>query len=185
MIDACRTYLAARLQALTLAGGIHPYDPDTIFFDDLPLDFLKEHDYAACCLEVRDASIRDGRLINRQRNAEKTAHSLTRRRYRREVTFRCLLYARCPEELWAGNGLVEQMQQSVAEHKQIAASDGTAIRIDPQDAARPWDSDVELDRKLRRPRMAIIRVQFTGGIQTVETQGLIPSVEIIPLIVSP
>jgi len=185
---ACRTYLTARLEALTLPGGVHPYvagdedHPGNIFFEEIPLDFLKDNDYAACCLQLRDASTRHGKLIAKARNAGKTAYTFTRRRYRREVTYRCLLYVAQAVELWGSGtaGLVEQLQQSIAANKIIAGSDNSAIRIDPQDAARPWDSDVEQQRQLRRPRLAIVRVQFSGGIQVIEEMPIIPSVEIVP-----
>jgi hypothetical protein len=205
VIIACRAYMNARLKEIVLQTGTTPYsdgtlppppegeepDPDAvpparnIFFEDLPLDFLKDNDYAACCLELRDTSFRYGKLIDRKRNAEKTAYTFTRRRFRRELIYRCLLYAKRADDLWGSTGttgLVEQLLQGIANNKVIAASDNSAIRIEAPDTSRPWDTDVEMERKLRRPRLAIVRVQFTGGIQTAETLPLIPSVEIVPLV---
>jgi hypothetical protein len=39
-----------------------------------------------------------------------------------------------------------------------------------------------MDRKLRRPKLAIMRVEFAGGIQKTATQPLITGVEITPSI---
>lgn len=203
MIQGCETFLTARLKELTLLqGDSHPYsdgtlapppegeepDPDAvppaknIFFCELPLDFLKDHDYAACCLPLRDSNKKDGRLIAKERNEEMTEMTLTRRRYSREILYRCLLYAASQDDLWESGGMVEQFYQSIAKHKYIADADNSAIRIVPQDAARPWDAEEELNRKLRRPRLAIVRVQFTGGVQTTTTQPLIQTIEITPKI---
>jgi len=206
MILACRTFLTARLKELLLPDGVtHPYsdgilpppaegeepDPEAvppvrdIFFDELPIDFLKDHDYAACCLDLRDATKKSGRSIAKARNEELTELTVTRRRYDREILFRCLLYALRPDDLWGTasyTGLVEQFYNVIAEHKWIADSDNSAIRVDPQDVARPWDTDEEMDRKLRRPKLAIMRVEFAGGIQKTATQPLITGVEITPSI---
>lgn len=103
--------------------------------------------------------------------------------FTREVMFRCLLYGASADDLWVsagGTGLVEQFLQGVAEHKVIGDSDDSAIRIEPQDCARPWDSGVEMERKLRRPRLAIVRVLFSGGVQTTTTLPIIPDITINP-----
>lgn len=206
MIRTCETFLTARLKELLLSdGATHPYsngilpsppegqepDPDAvpptknIFFGELPLDFLKDNDYAACCLALRDTNKHSGRLIAKERNEAFTEQTLTRRRYDRVILFRCLLYAHQEDDLWGSGsytGLAEQFSQGIANYKCIADSDNSAILIAPQDAVRPWNTGEELNRKLRRPRLAIIRVQFTGGIQTTTTQPLIQSVEITPKI---
>ena len=192
MMHACRAYLTHRLLGLILSDGYTlPYadercaEPRNIFFDELPRDFLKENDYAACCLPLRDASRRFGKLVGKSRSADKTAYALIRRRYTREVTFRCRLYAATAEELWGTAtrpGLVDQFQQGIAEHRQFADRGGSVIKVDPQDTARPWDTATELERKLNRPALALVRVQFSGGIQTVTELPLIPDVTITPLV---
>lgn len=187
MMLACQTFLIARLQELTLRDGYtKPYrsaDPGAnIFFDELPLDFLKDNDFAACCLPLQDRNKKSGRMIARTRNAGNTAYTLTRRRYQRDVMFRCLFYGSA-DTLWGGDvftGMVEQFTQAVANYRVIADADESAIRIEPQDTARPWDSETERDRKLRRPRMAIVRILFVGGLQTTTTIPIIPSVTINP-----
>jgi len=195
MMQACRQYLTARLQELLLQDGVtapfRPADPDTpgdlgtIFFEELPRDFLKDNDYAVCCLPLRDANKRHGKLIARSRTlGDEPQYTLTRRRFSREILFRCLLYGDA-EALWGTEGfkgLADQFSQAIAECRVVADSGNSAIRVEPQDAARPWDSEVEKDRKLRRPRLAIVRVRFDGGIQTTRVQRIIPSVEIIPKI---
>lgn len=195
MILACQTYLNARLTALVLPGthtvpyiAVDPVIPANpvrnIFYDELPLDFLKDHDYAVSCLPLQDRSKRNGKLIAKSRILlPSPIYTLTRRRFNREILFRCLLYAKTADELWgsaSGSGLVEQFQQALADHKLIADSDNSAIKIAPQDTARPWDSGVELERKLRRPRLAIVRVLFTGGLQTTTALPIIPDVTITP-----
>lgn len=192
MMQACRTFLTERLQELLLQDGttapFRPADPDTpgdvgtIFFTELPRDFLKDNDYAVCCLPLQDRTRRHGKLIAKELDPDKTEQTLTRRRFRREILFRCLLYGSA-EALWGADsysGLVDQLIQGVAEYRVIAASDDSAIRIEPSDAVRPWDSDTELDRKLRRPRLAIVRIQFSGGVQTSETQQVIREVTLTP-----
>jgi len=187
MIAACRTYLTQRLEGLLLRDGVtHPYtsNPENIFFDDLPRDYLKDHNYAVCCLALQDRNKKSGKLIGKTRTLGEHPHyTFQRRRFTRGILFRCLLYGPA-DELWpaTGTGLVEQFTQSVAEHKVIADADNSVIRIEPQEAVRPWDGGVEMDRKLRRPRMAIVRVSFDGGVQTVTTMPIIPSVEIVPII---
>lgn len=191
MILVCQTFLAARMQELLLPDGTtHPYidaPVRNIFFDELPRDFLKDNDYAACCLPLRDTNKKSGRAIAKARNEEKTELTITRRRYDRVILFRCLLYALHPDDLWgagAYTGLVEQLLHGIADHKWIADSDNSAIQVTAQDQARPWNSDEEMDRKLNRPRLAIVRVEFAGGVQKTATQPLIKSVEITPKIAS-
>jgi hypothetical protein len=157
-----------------------------VFFDDLPLDYLKDHDYAVCCLPLQDRSKKNGKLIGKTRTlGDQPKYTFTRRRFNRELMYRCLLYAPSATELWGDGtfiGLVEQLNQAMCEHKLIADTDNSAIRIEPQDLARPWDSGVELERKLRRPRLAILRVLFIGGQQTTETQQIATDVTITPLV---
>lgn len=186
MMAACRTYLAACLATLRVPGGHGaPYVAENVFFDELPRDWLKDHDYAVCCLPLQDRSKPGGRLIGKTRSLAPTPlYTLQRRRFRREIIFRCLMYAPAGD-LWglAGEtGLADQFQQAVANRKIIAASDNSAIKIEPQDAARPWSTDMELDRKLRRPRLAIVRVLFTGGIQTTTTLPIVTAIELTPVI---
>jgi hypothetical protein len=207
MIQACRQFIAARLQGLTLPdGNSRPYtaaEPSpTIFFQDLPRDFLKDNDYAVCCLPLIDRNKKSGRLLAKTRTlvpaviadplhdppieAAPASGTLTlqRRRFDREIVFRCLLYAPA-DHLWGApgyTGLVEQFQQACAEFHHIADSDNSVIWIEPQDIAQPWDSNVELERKLERSPLGIVRVQFRGGVQTSRAIPLIPSVEFNPQI---
>lgn len=190
MMGACRTFLTARLEELLLADGLtRPFrsaDPGgNIFFDELPRDFLKDNDFAVCCLPLQDRTTRLGKLIGRVRTlGAAPKYTLTRRRYTREILFRCLLHGPA-DDLWgrgAAAGLVDRFLVALAGHRVIAASDDSVIRVDPQEATRPWDSGIELDRKLRRPRLAIARVRFSGGIQTTADMPIIPSVEIVPLV---
>lgn len=192
MIVACRQFLTARLGELILPTSTTPYrpadpdvpgDPGTVFFGELPRDFLKDHDCAAQCLALQDRSQRYGKLISQGRDLATKVLKFTRRRYKREILFRCFLYAPRYEDLWGENGytgMVEQLQNGIAGYRVIADEAGNCIRIDPQENSRPWDSGVELERKLRRPHLAIVRVVFSGGIDTAETIPLIPDVTINP-----
>jgi len=192
MKAACIKYLTDRMEALLARDGeTLPYRvavsddelPANLFFDELPLDFLKDNDWAACCLPLQDRTKKMGRLFARGLNEDKTEFTLTRRRFSREILFRCLIYAPTAVELWGDGehvGLVDQLVQAVAEHKYIAAGDDSAIKVEPQDLARPFDSAVEQDRKLRRARLAIVRVLFTGGVQVTATLPVITSVEFVP-----
>uniref|UniRef100_C6E6Q7 Uncharacterized protein n=1 Tax=Geobacter sp. (strain M21) TaxID=443144 RepID=C6E6Q7_GEOSM len=193
MKAACIKFLTDRLAELTARNGVTlPYRavafgelPANVFFDEMPLDFLKDNDWAACCLPLQDRTKKLGKTIAKELNAGKTEFTLTRRRFTRDILFRCFLYAPTAVELWGDAdhvGLVDQLVQRIAEHKVFAAGDNSAIRVEPQDAARPWDTTVEMDRKLRRPRMAIIRVAFSGGVQVVKNQAAIRNVEITPSI---
>jgi hypothetical protein len=188
MIQACKSFLTTRLQELALPDDAgRPYLADeengNVFFDELLRDFLKDHEYAACCLPLQDRTKRYGKRIGRSLNTAKTAQTLMVRRFQREILFRCLLYAPSFQLLWgddAYKGLVEQFQEGIVKFKTIVASDNSAIRIEPQNATRPWDADVELERKLRRPRLAIVRVQFIGGVQTTAVQNMIRDITINP-----
>jgi len=195
MMQACKQFLIARLQELTLPdGNTKPFtraEPNrTIFFTDMPRDFLKDNDYAVACLPLIDRTRRSGRLIGKSRvmtpaqgaEPEKWNQTLMRRRFNREILFRVLLFA--PEDDLHGTdsftGLAEQLGQKVAGYHHILDSDDSVILIEPQDTATPWNNDTEEARKLSRPPLAIVRVQFNGGIQTVRTEALITQVEIIP-----
>ncbi|MDD5106046.1 MAG: hypothetical protein PHC49_10565 [Desulfuromonadaceae bacterium] len=199
MLLACQKYLSDRLTGLLLADGYTtPYRGDdpgrNIFFDELPRDFLKDNDYAVCCLPLIDRSRKFGKLISSIRTAavevegEPTIlakYTRIRRRFTREITFRCLLYGLAGEEIWGSGesiGLAEQFQQGVSDHKLFADADNSAILVEPQEIARPWDSDVEMARKLSRPILAIVRVQFLGGIQKTATTPIIPGVTITPTV---
>lgn len=188
MIQLCKQFLIARLQELTLPDGTRPYTGDeyvrTIFFGDLPRDFLKDNDYAVAALPLVDRNRKNGRLIGKSRDTVAKTETLIRRRFNRELLFRCLLFAP-GDDLYGTDGytgLVEQFGQAVAEHHHILDADNSVILIEPQDSARPWDNETELGRKLERPPLGIVRVQFSGGIQTSRTRALIPSVTITPQI---
>jgi hypothetical protein len=212
---ACQQFLTARLLELHLANGSSPYRVDApavpddphvpgnqavpavqgnIFFDELPIDYLKDNDFAACCLPLQDRKKKYGKLIAKVRTlaveateddpAVPAKYTFTRRRYEREVTFRCMLWAPAAS-LWTNGafvGLVEQFEQGVAQYKVVADADNSVVRIDPQEATRPWDTNVELEKKLRRPPIAIVRVQFTGGLQKKIEVGIIPDVSITPTV---
>jgi hypothetical protein len=195
MIQACRQFLIDRLQGLTLPDGYSkPYtalEPNrTLFFRDLPRDFLKDNEYAVACLPLVDRSRKNGRLIGKSRTiipateteARQCSQTLLRRRFNREIVFRILLFA--PEDdLWGTaeyTGMVEQLQEAVAGYHHILDSDDSVILIEPQDIAKPWDSDTERERLLNRPPLGIVRVQFNGGVQTGRTEALIDGVEFNP-----
>lgn len=181
--------MIARLLELKLPGGAAPYvggDPATggnIFAGELPRDFLKDHDLAAQFLALQDRRRWDGRLIGRQRDAAALKYVFTKRRFRREILMRCFLYAPRYADLWGEvgyTGLVEQLDQAIARFRVIADQENNAIRVEPEEAVRPWNSDTEADRQRRRPQLAILRVRFIGGIQTTAEVPIIPSVEITP-----
>lgn len=189
MIQKCRQFLSDRLQELTLSDGYsHPFTAEepgqTIFFQELPRDFLKDNDHAACCLPLIDRNRKNGRLIGKNRDIVAKTETLLRRRFNREILFRCLLFAPGADLYGTADytGLVEQFSQAVAEHHHILDADNSVILIEPQDIATPWDSEQEQGRKLDRPPLGIVRVQFSGGIQTSRTRALIPSVTITPQI---
>ena len=195
MMPACRQFLIDRLQGLLLLDGYtKPFmraNPNrTIFFQDMPRDFLKDNDYAVDCLPLIDRNRRSGRIIGRVRTRtaatedqpEKWHQRLIRRSYDREIMFRVVVYAP-PVELYGTDtaaGLMDRLHQAIAGFRTITASDNSAITVDPQDSARPWDSNAEMGRKLDRPPFGIIRVQFRGGIQTDKVESMITRVEINP-----
>ena len=222
MMPACRKFLGDRLQELTLLDGeTKPYltaDPGkNVFYDDLPDGFLKDNDFAVCCLPLKDSSKKYGKRIARTRSlgdqstapepteqltnentgsplvgdeslepltslGNKPFYSVVTRRFSREILFRCLLYG-SSLELWGDDtrpGIAERFQKAMAQYKVIADQDNSAIKIEQQDIARPWDADVEMDKKLRRPRLAIVRVLFTGGIQATENISIATGVSITP-----
>lgn len=189
MMVACCTFLTARLEELILPDGItRPFrslEPgENIFFDELPRDFLKDADYAVCCLPLQDRTKKSGRLISKVRALEPTPrYTITRRRYDREILFRCLMYAPAAELVGSagGPGLADRFLASIAGYKVIADSAGNVITIETDESSRPWNAAAELDRKLLRPKLAIIRVRFTGGIDTVTEMPIIPSAQIVPL----
>lgn len=195
MIQACRQFLIARLQGLTLPDGYtKPFvrvEPNrTLFFEDMPRDFLKDNDYAVACLPLIDRSRKNGRLIGKSRTMtpvteaapEIWRQTLLRRRFSREIIFRILLFAPA-DDLYGTDsyiGLVEQFNQAIAEHHHILDTDNSIILIEPQDRARPWDNDTEMGRKLDRPPLGIVRVQFSGGTQTSRNEAMITNIEINP-----
>jgi hypothetical protein len=187
MMNICQTFLGDRLHELLLPDGhtlaYRVGKTGNVFFDELPLDWLKDHDYAACCLPVQDRKKKYGKLIGKTRTlGDAPVITLTRRRFEREVMFRCLLWAPAAS-LWSSGtytGLAEQFDQVVANYRVIADEDNSAIRIEPQDSVRPWDSNVELEKKLRRPALAIVRIQFTGGLQRTVTVPILTAVQITP-----
>lgn len=187
MMQSCRQFLTDRLQDLLLPDGYtRPFtlEPSslTIFFQELPRDFLKDNDYAVCCLPLIDRNRKNGKLIGKSRDTVAKTETLIRRRFNREIMFRCMLFAP-GDDLYgtAGfTGLMEQFNQAVAEYHHIASADNSVIMVEPQDCAISWDSEQEQGRKLDRPPLGIVRVQFSGGIQTSRTRSLITSVTIVP-----
>lgn len=190
MIETCQTFLADCLSKLRQSndlpayryGAVYASEEVNVFFGELPRDYLKDHDLAVQCLLLQDRQKRSGRLIGRQRSADCSQYTFTRRRYRREVLYRVLLYAGRYEELCGGSGyigLVDQLQQVITEAPRVLADAGNnAVRVTLQDTVRPWDSEIAGDRQKRRPLPAIMRIEFTGGIHTTTTTSIIPSVEI-------
>ncbi len=195
MMQPCRQFLIDRLQGLLLPNGYtKPYtaaEPSpTIFFQDLPRDFLKDNDYAVSCLPLIDRSRKNGKLIGKSRTIipatddlpRRCNQTLLRRRFNREIIFRCILYA--PEAELSGSanytGLIEQFNQAVAGHHHILDTDDSIILIEPQDISAPWSSDAEMNRKLDRSSLGIVRVQFSGGTQTSRTEAMIDGIEFNP-----
>jgi len=182
----CMQFLTERLEGLTLTSGVKPFlsmaHARSIFFRELPVDYLKDNDYAVCCLPLIDRNVKYGSLIGKSRNLETRMLHLVRRRYRREIVFRCLMYG-LPDELYGtelSTGLAERFIQSVAGVHHIIADDNSVILVNPQDTAQPWDRTAERDRSLGRPALAIIRVEFRGGVQVESEVPLITGVEINP-----
>lgn len=189
MMPAIKTFLTDCLASCWLPRLlVDPYregEEGSIFFGDLPRDFIKDKFFAAQCLVLQDRNKRNGSLIGSARNVTKTSLKLTRRRYSREVLLRCLLYAETYDDLWGSEeveGLVDQFKSAVAASKWLSDSTGSAIRIELQDGTRPWSSDIENDRIKRRPHLAIVRVSFSGGMQISSDLPIISGVEITPTI---
>lgn len=194
MMPAIKIFLTGLFQDLLLPDGVTaPYlpadtltvnDPGTIFFGDLPRDFLKDHDFAVQCLILRDKKKKEGRLIGRQRDLAATEYTFTRRRYRRDLLVRCLFWAPRPEDLEGEDdyiGLVDQFEQAVIKTRVLADAGNNVIKIELQDSVvRPWDGETREDRPKRRPHLALVRIEFSGGRHTQETVPIIQSVEITP-----
>jgi len=185
MIEACKTFLSERLKEILLEDESPAYTDGIIFFGNMPRDFLKDNDYAANCLILHDRKKKDGAVISRARNVECTEYTFVRRRYLRTVLFRCFLHAENFDDLWGTAGfvgLVDQLEQKVAEADRVIADSGNnAVKVDLHDAVRPWSLDDEaLQRAKRRPYKAIVRVEFEGGIYTSWTEPIVPGVEITP-----
>ena len=189
MTNAIKTFLTDCLVGCWLPRLlVDPYrngEAGSIFFGDLPRDWLKDNSFAAQCLVLQDRKKHDGRLIGSARNVTRTSLKLTRRRYSRDVLLRCLLYAETYDDLWGSEdveGLVDQFERAVAATKWLSDSGGSAIRVELQEATRPWGADIEADRIKRRPHLAIIRVSFKGGLQITNDLPIISGVEITPTI---
>jgi hypothetical protein len=178
MIETIQNFLRDRLIELKRGYGQPvPYLDTNIFFTELPRDFLKDNDYAACCLKLQDRKKKDGRIISRERNADCTLYTFTRRRYRRELLYRCFLHASTYDDLWGADGLVDQFEKAIAKFRVLADSNNRAIKIELHDSVQPSGAQAEQDRKKKRPYTAIIRVGFSGGIYTSWTAQIIPSIE--------
>jgi len=177
MINAIQTFLTDLCKALTLETGAAPYTDALIHFAELPRDFLKDNDYAVCCLCLQDRKKKDGRIISRIRNVACTDYTFTRRRYRRELLYRCFLHAQNHDELWRAGGLVDQFEQAITACRLLADANNRAIQIELHDSARPTGAGAEKDRQKKRPYTAIIRVGFSGGIYTSWTTPIIPSID--------
>lgn len=178
MIDTIQTFLTDICKVLTLEAGALAYTGALIHFTELPRDFLKNNDYAVCCLKLQDRKKKDGRIISRIRNVACTDYTFTRRRYRRELLYRCFLHASTYDDLWGADGLVNQFEQAIAKFRVLADSNNRAILIDLHDSVVPTGAQAERDRKKKRPYTAIIRVGFSGGIYTSWTAPIIPSLDL-------
>ncbi|PKN67185.1 MAG: hypothetical protein CVU57_04330 [Deltaproteobacteria bacterium HGW-Deltaproteobacteria-15] len=185
MIEACKTYLSARLKGLKLPDESGAYSDGAIFFGNMATDHLKDNDYAVNCLMLQDRKKKDGRIVSRIRNEACTEYAFTRRRFSRTVLYRCFLHAKRWEDLWGEGGytgLVDQLEQKITETSRVIAdAENRAIRVSLHDAVRPWSMDDEAgQRTKRRPHTAIVRVEFIGGIYTTWTVPIVPDVEISP-----
>ena len=185
MIDVCKTFLTARIKEILMPDDLTPaYTDSNIFFGNMTRDWLKDHDYAVNCLMLQDRKKKDGRLIARERNVDCTYYNFTRRRFKRTVLFRCLMYAAQFTDLWGSTGFtgfVDQFEQKTTEASRVIAdSNNRAVRIELHDAVRPWGGDEEKGRLKRQPRMAISRIEFTGGIYTTFSEPIPPSINITP-----
>jgi hypothetical protein len=149
----------------------------------MPRDFLKTHDFAACCLVHQDKKTPDGRLVANVRNAECTQYTRTYRVFKRKVLFRVVLFASEFRNAWGEmdfKGFIDQFDDGVAGVRTITDSLGVAVHIDLHDSIRPWNQE-EADRTIKRRGLkAIARVEFTGGVYRQTTVPIISDVEIEP-----
>lgn len=180
MIETVQAFLTQHLKSLQLVDDSQPYGDDQIHFDELPRDFLKDNDFAACCVRLQDRKKKDGRVISRERTADCSHYTFTRRRYRREVLYRCFLHAASYDELWRSDGLVDQFELAIAKFYTIADGGNRAIEVELHEAVRPSKAQIESNRERARPHVAIVRVEFIGGIYTQWTAPIISSIEFTP-----
>ncbi len=192
MIATLKSFLTGCLTELSLGGFSRPYraarangpdDIGNVFFGELPRDFLKDNDFAAQLLLLQDRKRRDGRTIARVRNAQATRYTFTRRRYRREILVRCILYAARFEDLWGETdrlGLVDQLEATIAGTRMLADSGNNAVTVELQDEARPWTVETAADRQKRRAHVAIVRISFVGGVHTQDEIPIVQSIDFNP-----
>jgi hypothetical protein len=182
MIAACKAFLTLRLKEILLESGLSAYNDDNIFFGNMARDFLKTNEYAANCMIFSDEKKKDGKIVSHVRNEVCTEYTYTRRRFKKDVLFRCFLHAKRFEDLWGSPGfigLVDQFAQKITEAERVIPdSNNNAIRVELHDAVRPWNTDDVNDRVRRLPHKAIVRVEFSGGVYASWTVPIVPDVTI-------
>ena len=183
MIEACKHFLKEHLQELESVEGSFAFTDENIFFGPRPRGFLKDHQFAACCLVLYDKKKKDGSLVANIRDEECKYYNRIRKRFERKIMFRIILYAGSFDNQWgfdAFKGLIDQLEQKIAEHKVIADELNNAVKIDLQDSIRPWDLEESRQMLKRRPHKAIARVEFIGGIYVQKKVPIIWDVDIQP-----
>ena len=192
MIEACKQFLNDQIRELYGYEKVFPFEDGNIFFGPKPRDFLKDHQFAACCLVLHDKKKKDGSLVSSVRDEACEYYTRTRRRFERKIMFRVLLYADSFGDQWgqtdipglwdfeAFKGLVDQLEQRIAEHKVIVDEFNNAVKIDLQDSLRPWDAEEARQSLKKRPLKAIVRVEFAGGIYVQKKVPIIGDVNIQP-----
>lgn len=190
MIEACKQFLKDRILEIEGDRQLSPFEDGVIFFEPMPRDFLKTHQFAACCLVLHDKKKKDGSLVSNVRDEACEYYIRTRKRFSRKIMFRITLYAEGFGDQWgkedipglwdfdAYTGFIDQLEQKIAEHKVIADGCGNAVKIDLQDSIRPWNNEEAKQMLKRRPHKAIVRVEFTGGIYVQKKIPIIKDVDI-------
>ena len=189
MIEACKQFLFDRLAEVVKTDGNPAFtgasqgNPGNVFFGPMPRDFLKNNQYAACCLVLQDEKKKNGRLMSNTLNADKTEFIRYYRTFVRQVLYRVILYAADFKDQWGESefkGFIDQLEANTANHKIIADELSMAVGVELFDSIRPWDQEEARQAIRRRSHKAIARINFTGGIYMIVTIPAIRDVEIEP-----
>jgi len=165
-MHVCQTLLNEQIKRLG------PYSDDNVFYEKMARDFLKDNDYAVLYDLARDQKKPVSRKVYRKVDSNNTQCTYTIQRYQKVLTFRCFFWA--PDQ-GILEGILREFEQNITEIKRIPDSNGVSVKVILDDVVR---SQEKRDRRLRRPEMAIIRINFEGGLFVRKSNPIIQNVNV-------